>query len=529
MSVSIFDRFVPKETGKQKSGSFFSTPYREISSSIEASAREAKEKYPEDSKILERFASALKLAYRTRYNASHEGTPLPMKAEERVYLSDDRMVAYACMFQPENDGEGITLEEFMEDLHYEGINYGILKDEIPREFNRGYFHIFRVALGTPSKAGERGQVIEHFQRRENVRLEAQSGEVDFSQNIRLQPIRKGTVICSIQRSKPGTPGVDVTGAPLSCVKADPVIVPQGKNTSISQDGQALEASVDGILYVDDDLFCIHEQKIIDGDLKGFRSMLEIKGNLYIGGDVDEGVDIKASGDIVIIGKLGQGRVSSIGGTIRVQKGIFGTSGATFLSAAGQVQAPVIENAEIDTGTSVIAESVLNSTIHCGGVVYVMTGRGIIVNSRIWAGDSVLCQRIGNQVGGPSQISVGYPPHVTELWEKVKSELAQVQSTIDMLWKHIIDLRNRGTRISDEEKSVLDQLLVQRELYTKRREELMGELRAVNKELDKKSKGRIRCEAIYPSLDVQIGRFSEKITTIEENCNIHVEDGRMLLK
>lgn len=528
--MSIFDRFVPKETGKQKSSSFFSTPYREVSSLIEVSTRNAKEKYPEDSKILENFAGSLKSSYRTRYKASQEGALQPMKAEERIYLSDDRMVAYACLFQPENNGEGITLEEFMEDLHYEGINYGILKDEIPREFKQGYFHIFRVALGTPPKAGESGQVIEHFQRRKNVRLEAQSGDqVDFSQDIRLQPIRKGTVICSIQPSTPGTPGVDVTGEPLPCVKADPVVVPQGKNTAIGQDGLVLEAGVDGILYIDDDLFCIHEQKIIDGDLKGFRSTLEIKGNLYVGGDVDEGVNIKASGDIVIIGKLGQGRVTSMGGTIRVQKGIFGTSGAAFLSAAGQVQAPVIENTEIDTGTSVIAESVLNSTIHCGGMVYVMTGRGIIASSSIWAGDSVLCQRIGNQAGSPSQISVGYPPRVTELWEKAKAELAQVQSTIEMLWRHIIDLRNKGTRISEEEKSVLDQLLVQRDLYTKRREELMGELKAVNKELDKKNRGRIRCEAIYPPLNVQIGRFSAKIITIEENCSIHVEDGRMLMK
>lgn len=245
--------------------------------------------------------------------------------------------------------------------------------------------------------------------------------------------------------------------------------------------------------------------------------------------MDEGVRIKASGDIVIIGQLGRARVTSMGGTIRVQKGILGTSGKTFLSAAGQVQAPVIENAEIDTGTSVIAEAVLSSTIHCGGMVYVMTGWGMIANSRIWAGDSVMCQRIGNQAGEPSQISVGYPPHIPELMEKVKSELVQVQSTIDKLWKPIIDLRNKGTRITEGEQSVLDQLLVQRELYTKRREELMGELRAVNKELGKKTKGRIRCEIINPPLDVQIGRFTEKVITVEDNCNIHLLDSRILMQ
>lgn len=528
--MSIFERFVQKETSKPKSDSYPSVSRREVSSLLEAAAREAKSIYPEDSRTIDAFASTLRAEYRARYKASMDGTMEPMKAEARFFLSGDHMTAYACLFQPENGGEGMTMEDFMADMHYEGINYGILQEEVTRGFRRGYFHIFKVAQGTHPTSGENGSVTEHFQRRRNVKLEAQNGDqVDFSQDVQLQPIRRGTVICSIQLPTPGTDGVSVTGEVTPCEQAMPAEVPRGKNTVISSDGKALLAWVDGILYIDDDLFCIHEQKIIEGDLKHFHGTLKISGNLYIGGDVDEGVDINASGDIVINGKLGKARVNSMGGTIRVQKGIYGTEGETFLSADGQVQSPDIEWAEIEAGASVIAESVLNSKIHCGGTVYVMTGRGIIASSDIWAGDSVLCLRIGNQAGGLSRISVGYPPHIPEQWEQLRTELAQVQSTVDMLWKHIIELRNKGQRISDGERSVLEQLLVQRELYTKRREEIMAELRAVNKELDKKSRGRIRCEKINPSLDVQIGRFSEKITTIEEGCNIRVEDSRILMK
>lgn len=53
-------------------------------------------------------------------------------------------------------------------------------------------------------------------------------------------------------------------------------------------------------------------------------MLQISGNLYIGGNVDGEVDIEASGDIVINGKVGQARVRSLNGTIRVQQGVYGT-------------------------------------------------------------------------------------------------------------------------------------------------------------------------------------------------------------
>lgn len=94
---------------------------------------------------------------------------------------------------------------------------------------------------------------------------------------------------------------------------------------------------------------------------------------------------------------------------------------------------------------------------------------------------------------------------------------------------MIGLKRKGSRISEGEKSLLEQLVEQRELYFKKQEALIAELKSLNKALDKKSKGRIRCEKLYPFLDVQIGRLTEEITTVEEDCNIHVEENRVLLK
>ena len=453
-----------------------------------------------------------------------------MKAKACFFLTRDRMNAYACLLPPENGGDGITLEEFLEDMHYEGISHGILQEDIRQELESGYLRVFPIARGTSPQAGKDGKVTELFQRRRNMRLEVQDeGQVDFGQDIPLQPIRKGTVICMIRPAKAGTDGTDVTGRRLACPQAVSADIPQGENTAIDRGGRALVAGVDGILYIENDLFCIHEQKVIDGDLDQFHGVLQISGNLYIGGNVDGEVDIEASGDVVINGKLGRARVTSMGGTIRVQQGIYGTSGKTFLSAAHQVQSPVMEWAEISAGTRVIAEMISNSTIHCEGTVSALTGRGMIASSVIRAGDSILCLRVGNLAGDRSQFSVGYPPHSPELWNRLKTELTEVQSTIQKLWTTITDLRKKGSRISDAERLVLDQLVIQRDLYIEKRESLTAELGDLDKVLDKKSTGRIRCEKLYPFLAVQIGRLTEEITAMEENCNIRVVGNRILLK
>lgn len=529
MKVSIFDRFVSREAGEQERKSFHPTPYRKMFSLLDAAGREVKARYPDDGKIVDDFIWVLKAACKSR-NKKALDEMQPMRAEARFFLAQDRMCAYACLLPPENGGEEITLEEFLGDLHYEGINYNILQEEIQREFALGYLRLFPVARGKPPLAGEDGKVTELFQRRKNMRLEVQSGsQVDFSQDVQLQPIRKGTAICLIQHPRAGTDGMDVTGQVLPCPQAVSAHIPQGENTALDRDGQALMASADGILYIENDRFCIHEQKIIDGDLEQFQGALHISGNLYIGGNVDGEVDIEASGDIVINGKIGQGRVISTGGTVRVQQGIYGVSGKTYISAGCQVQSPVVEWTEIRAGTSVITETISNSTIRCGGTVYVMSGRGMIVDSLIRAGDSILCLRVGNLAGGRSRFSVGYPPQIPEAWEQIREELAKVQSTLEMLWDSITSLRKKGARISDREKALLDQLVEQRDLYSEKREALTADLRTTSQALDKKSKGKIRCEKLYPFLDVQIGKLTEEITTMEEGCSIHVEEGAILLK
>lgn len=529
MKMSLFDRFIPKGTGEQKGRTFLSNPYAKLVSELDAAIKKAKEQYPGDEKTIDQFARTLKELCKTRYGETEEEGQ-PVKAGVYFFLSEDRMSAFGCVLPPKDGGDGITPEEFLEDLHYEGIRYGLLEDGIRQELTGRYPRVFPVARGRLPQAGEDGKVTELFRRRKNMHIEVQNeNEVDFGQEIPLQPIRTGTPICLIRLPREGTNGTDVTGQTLPAPPVADAQIPQGENTELGKGGQALQASVDGILYIENDLFCIHEQKVIEGDLDQFQGKLQVSGNLYVDGNVDGGVDVSATGDIVITGKIGQAQVASIGGTIRVQQGVYGTEGKTTLRADRQIQSPVIERADIHAGASVIAETIVNSTIRSGGQVYVMSGRGMIVDSQIQAEESVVCLRVGNLAGGRSRFSVGYPLDVPESWKKLKDELAGVQSAIEKLWELIGGLRKKGFRITEDEKVLLEQLVEQRGLYSEKRDALTAEMKCYDKVLDKRSKGRIRCDKLYPTLDVQIGKLTEEITTAEEGCNIHIVDNKIILR
>lgn len=356
MKISIFDRLFSKETGGKGGETSQRASGMKANSELDMSAAEIREQYPEDSKTVDDFVRAIKEARGLRRKRSLE-TSGPLNAEPKFFLSQDRMAAYACLLPPENGGEALTPETFLEDMYYEGIVCGVLEETIPHQFPLGCCHIFPVA-----------------------------------------------------------------SAHLS----------HGKNVTTGEGGQTLIAAVDGILYIENDQFCIHEQKVIDGGLDQSQGAVQVTGSLYIGGNVDGGASVKATGDIVIDGKVGQARIISTEGTIHVRQGISGTEGKTFITAAAQVQEPSIECAKIDAGASVIAGVISNCGIQCGGTVYAMTGRGMIVASQICAQDSILCLRVGNVTGGRSQFSVGYPPNIREEWKTVKMEIAETQKTMSSL-------------------------------------------------------------------------------------------------
>ena len=70
---------------------------------------------------------------------------------------------------------------------------------------------------------------------------------------------------------------------------------------------------------------------------------------------------------------------------------------------------------------------------------------------------------------------------------------------------------------------------QRQLYFEQQESLTSRLKTLSKELDKKSRGRVRCEKVYPFLSVQIGKLVEEITEEQDDCDIHMVENRLLLK
>lgn len=441
------------------------------------------------------------------------------------------MTAYLCIFPPLGRGAELTAEKLRSDLHFEGIRYGILEPELRRcVAEKRYLEIIPIARGTFPRDGEEGELIEYLPRELNMTLEvAPNATIDFSNGNLVRTVRKDEVLCRACLPVPGVEGTDVTGEVFPCRQPEAIVIPAGKNTRLSPDGTTLCAAIDGILYTNGKDYCVRPQRIFSDNLASFEGELKIEGDLYIPGDIAGGATIEAFGDIIIGGEVRNAHVVSRGGSIRVQKGVLGVEGKTYLSAARQVQAPVIESARVEAKDNVIAETIVDSEVYSGGSVSALGGRGIILGGHIQAAKDILCQQIGNLAEKRTKLTAGYIAGISDEYERVEKQLSETGAVLGKLWENIGSFRKLGSRMTLEQKELLGWLVEQRALYEKEERGLKTEKKELCEKARAYGAGRIICQRLYPVVEVQVGLHKVEYRNPEIDCRIHVREGVISLR
>jgi len=504
---------------------------REVTSKLIENIKRDREADPGSGKEMEKFAKQLEDTIKARYpkgrvweNRSQEDDePMPC-----LYISGDHMKAYVCVLPPVLGKKPIDREWILAELRGRGV-----LGHIPPDALSGieYLHIVLLMEGTPAVDGKDGEITELFPRRPRFVLESHWKRApDFSEDAMPQAISRGTAICLLRMPVQGRDGIDVTGKTLHCRQPVCPEFPMGENTNISMRGNVLTASVDGLLYIENGKFCVQPQQVVVGGLHTRNKtlmpdgVLRADGSLFIDGDVSGGVRVEAEGSIVVRGQLRDGRLISKEGSIRVQKGICGLEGQTFLQMADQLQAKVIKNAVVDAGGDVVTELISNSDLCCGDTVQVLEGEGIIAGSTIQAKRQIACRRIDG-ADRKCSFSLGCAPNTASEMLNTQKEIAQVKKTQDLLWNNICQMHMSYSRLSDEQKTILAQLEEQRELYQERLKELVKYRKQCQDALNVDNSVQVVCEEMEPVLEIRIGDQKDSFTMRQRNrCKIHIENG-----
>lgn len=441
-------------------------------------------------------------------------------------IDDERMSAHVTII-PAYGGNPVTAEQIYSKLQEEGICFGIRNETIDAAVAKGYARNKLIAEGIQPAHGDDAQFISLLPDAKNYRRYAEDLDiVDYRNFGNITTVKQGD---PLMRRLPPTDGKDGTN-----ILGLPVPAARGNDSDFSgmisgaeihpDDPDLLISSIAGQPFLVKNGVTI-EPVITIKNVDLSTGNLDIEGSLTISGDVQPGMKVKATADIVIEGMVEAAHIEA-GGDIEVKGAVIGQGHprigaedlnpvAATMQAGGSVKALFVENAVISAGSDIsINEFVMNSELNASNSIVVGepgSSKGRIISSLCRATARIEAITIGSWSGAGTVLEVGVDPAAHEKFMVVKQTLhskerEQLEAT--MAVDYFRDNPNRATPEDIKEKE-----LILRNLQTEI-QELTGQLRRLKKKCTLLNNAEIKAvRQVFSGVKIRIG---EKTLLLESD-------------
>lgn len=200
-------------------------------------------------------------------------------------------------------------EEILAVLEAEGVTYGIdavVVKEIAAGKRRGRQV---VARGIAPQPGVDGWIDFKFEREEQVpAVDPETGRVDFLAREELPSAEVGDVVAVRHPPREGKAGRSVLGDVLPAPSPKDVKLQAREGTEIASDGETVVATQAGRpLRKGEQLFVLKEYNV-NGNVDLHTGNITFKGDVVVSGDVEERLQVQASGRIAVRGSVVRARL-----------------------------------------------------------------------------------------------------------------------------------------------------------------------------------------------------------------------------
>ena len=221
----------------------------------------------------------------------------------QLNISTDGMTVMVRFIAPSQGGKRLTYDDFLHDLRYRNIKYGIQEQALREHFasEDSYCTDILAAKGTDAIQGTDAR-IEYCFNTDTHRKPAQreDGSVDYFHLTTINHCKKDDVLARIIPETPGTPGSDVYGNIINPRETKRETLKFGRNIQLSEDKNSIVSLVDGhVSLVDDKVFVADVYQVKDVDVS--TGNIDYDGSVEVTGYVAANFEVKAGGNVVING------------------------------------------------------------------------------------------------------------------------------------------------------------------------------------------------------------------------------------
>ena len=449
-----------------------------------------------------------------------------MDAQFLVYLSHDKLVAWLLILPPHGKGT-LRVDEVGRTLQNHQVTSGIdtacltsLATEKP------YFKMIPIAVGTPAIEGTNGSVVELFPRvlEYEVKLD-EEGVADYKSSNYVRQVYKDTVICDIILPVEGTPGLSVDGKVIQPKAVRPAKVPKGRNTTITEDGLQLLATMDGNLEFKGDGFHVRPVMEIAGDVDYETGNIDFTGDVHVKGDVRENFSVTATGSVTVDGLVEAATVEA-GTDLLITKGVVGDNRA-LLKCQGTLRAKYLESCVIYAGKAVYSDCIMNSQVHSDGIIDVTSGRGSVVGGALVAAAGIRAKMIGAESGRRTELTMGVLPVVQAELMDLREELEANRREREELDRQLSYLEARlGMEGSDPR---IAKARMRRSVLAMKEQQAVNRIEALEGQSADLGHCRLESDLVYPITTLQVGNATWTAKTNVVHCRVAYSENERCLK
>ncbi len=452
------------------------------------------------------------------------------KAELIIKKSGDKMKALVDYIPPQGLGKDLNEADIKEKLKAKDIVYGlkdyginlILESETPLKD-------IVVAEGKAPQPGEDARLEFHFDRSgKNVGTVQEDGSIDFHDLGIVNNVEAGAKLVSKIEATEGKEGTNIEGKTIAPKKPEDMKLPKGENTEITEDNILVSSEVGHISYKNDKVNILTVYKV-PGDVDFNTGNIDFNGSVFIEGNVTEGFEVKAQGDIHVRGNV-EGAHLKCSGDITINKNFIAKNKGE-IECEGDLTTKTVQNGTVNCkGDVFVKDAIMHSTIHAAGSIELTGHKGLIVGGEVRATIEIKANIIGSSLATKTIVSAGIDPHTRSRCNKAKETLTECKSnylkTVKAL-NILNQMKEKYGQLPEEKANMYDRLVETKSDLKEKinsNEEIVNELSA---KINKATKGKVTAKRkVYPGVKVQIGKYHHEVEEVHTRTVFKVEGGEL---
>lgn len=448
-----------------------------------------------------------------------------------VDISKDEMKATCTINPPTLGGADITSDQIKKALSAQGVVAGISDEKINALVDSPvYNEPVVVAEAVLPVDGRDAYMVYNFETdRSKIRAkEAANGQVDFKELNLIQNVVEGQPLAQKILAEQGKAGKTLYGKYLEAKNGRDINIPLGKNVKVDIDGRTVLAAMNGQVLLLNGKISVEPVMEVDGvNIK--TGNITFLGTVVVKGSVEDGFDIKASGNIEVSGTVGKCHLESDGDII-VSSGVIGRDEGT-ITCGGSLWAKFIQNTKVQVEENVIVtDSIMNSDISAQKKIILQGKRAQVTGGHLFATECVLAKNIGSNGGGTETIiEVGYDPkakhRLDELIEMQNNNIKRLEE-IELDISTLENMKKIRKALPKDKEENLQKL-------TEQKNSIISENYSYNDEITKlqarlrelKNIGKVYVSGtVYAGVKIYIRDEKDEIRADAKNLTFYYENG-----